>query len=311
MKLNLPTYDGKVKWQTFWRQFEAVTATWPETKKLQHLLANLRGDAAEFTFDLEPSILQDYYELVEELEKRFTTRETRETHVRQFYSRKFGRGDTIREFASDLKRLIRKAYPTGISRIVMEDMLIKQFFDGLEDDDLDYYVNYLKSPDSLDKAVDLVYEYDDRRHIERETTATRERDLWKEDRKAKSRSPKIRNVSGSQNAANKSDKASRQKALLNKIDKENPEVGDLAKAVNGMAQLIEKLLNQRSHKAAIKDSSEKRDQKQNCYNCGEQGHFSRECPRKQGKVKAIQEYDSESQEEEDLESDTEPVDHLN
>ena len=90
--------------ETFIRQYGVVTTDWSERKKLQHLLANLKDDAAEFAFDLDQEVLDDYQELVDELEKRFDTKETRETHVRQFYNRKFKRGDTVREFASDLKR---------------------------------------------------------------------------------------------------------------------------------------------------------------------------------------------------------------
>lgn len=36
----------------------------------------------------------------------------------------------------------------------MEQLLIKQFFDGLEDDDL--HVEYLKMPRSLDEAVNMM-----------------------------------------------------------------------------------------------------------------------------------------------------------
>ena len=167
-KLTLPIFDGRNKWRTFIRQYEAITFRWNNRKKLQYLLSCLQGDAADFAFNLEEDVLDDYYALTEELERRFHVRETRQTKVRKFYSRKLRKDESIREYAADLKRLIREAYPSGISRQNQEDMSIRQFFDGLEDEDLRYYVDYLKSPETLDEAVNLVYEYDDYRNIKRE-----------------------------------------------------------------------------------------------------------------------------------------------
>ena len=245
VKINLPHYDGRTKWQTFIRQFESVTWQWNEERKLQHLLASLRGDAADFVFDLERHILNDYRYLVAELENRFITRESRETHVRQFYGRKFKRGETIREFASDLKRLIRKAYPTGINQDVREDMLLKQFFDGLEDEDLNYYVQYLKSPDTLDLAVELVYEYDDRRNIQRENKRSKDKSGWRDNKSQRERTeePKVGNVNAKdRNSKVKSRVPGQHKVNITAFDS-GSRLDELEKSMAKIAQSLEKFLD--------------------------------------------------------------------
>ena len=271
-KVTVPTYNGKTRWKTFIRQYEVISADWSERKKLQHLLANLKEDAAEFAFDLDQEVLDDYQELVDELEKRFDTKETRETHVRQFYNRKFKRGDTVREFASDLKRLIRKAYPTGISRYVMEDMLLKQFFDGFNDEDLHYYVQYLKSPERLDEAVELVYEYDERRNIRREELVVKDRSTWKEGQPIKE---KIRKVD-------------RKESVNKEQGEEKNTLEELTKAVSQLTQSVGKLLSQdcRSLKK-IKPTQRKSGQSSQSLRRDPQQQATKERSRKAGKVNAI------------------------
>ena len=260
-KITVPTYNGKTRWKTFIRQYEVVTSEWTERKKLQHLKANLKDDAAEFAFDLEQEILDDYEDLVEELGKRFDIKETKETHVRQFYNRKFKRGDTVREFASDLKRLIRKAYPTGISRYVMEDMLLKQFFDGFNDDDLHYYVQYLKSPERLDEAVELVYEYDERRNIQREEQTGKDRSTWKEQKLHKE---KIRKVE-------------RKQSVKKVQNEEKGTLEELTKAVSQLTRSVGKLL---SKNCRSQEKTEPVQQKSG-------HHVAKERSKKSGKVNAI------------------------
>ena len=59
LELKLPQYDGQGKWRTF-RQFEAIICSWSENERLQHLLTCLKGDAADFVFDLDQAVLNDY-----------------------------------------------------------------------------------------------------------------------------------------------------------------------------------------------------------------------------------------------------------
>ena len=289
IKVSLPFYDGKSKWQTFLRQFESVTYRWREGRKLQHLLASLRGDAAEFAFDLDPDILDDYEVLVAELEKRFHTRETRETHVRQFYSRKFKRGESIREYASDLKRLIRKAYPSGISHEVMEDMLLKQYFDGLGDEDLHYYVQYLKSPGTLDQAVELVYEYDDRRNIQREQT--KEKPHWREDKPSRERTEKSKVRSVESKDSNPKVKP-RSYGQQKESAADKCRLDELEKSMTKMAQMMEKFLSLQDKKSTNIENIE-------CFKCHEMGHYASQCPSKTGRLNVLQDQNDKESDHED------------
>ena len=161
-RMSLPQFNGKTKWQTFLRQFEAIARScgWDEEEKLNYLTASLTGDAAEFAFELPLDVIEDYRLLVRNLDQRFRLIKSRETWQQEFYTRHLKSKETTKEFAAELTRLIGKAYPSGLSEEAKQDMLIKQFFDGLEDDDARYQVKYLMHPKTLQEAVDFLREHD-------------------------------------------------------------------------------------------------------------------------------------------------------
>lgn len=275
VRLRLPSFSGKGKWETFIRQFEALAANgrWSEDEKLGHLWAALSDDAADYAFELEPEILESYVALVTQLERRFKVKHTRETHQRLFYSRVMKSGENYRQFAADLKSLVHKAYPTGITNEVREDMLLKQFFDGLCDaEEARYYVKYLQRPRSIDEAVDLMQEYQGYRGKSKVTKRhpvcmVRPADDDSDDEISTAESENVRVLFPSK------------KQEESNIDSLCANVRDLTKAVN-------KLLEQQTSKFSKGNSQEvakvqgKRQDKSTirCFNCQGFGHISRECP---------------------------------
>ena len=253
-KLNLPRYDGKTRWQTFYHQFEAVTQDWSEDKKLYHLLSCLTADAADFVFELESHVRDSYHSLTEELDRRFKTIETPQMCARQFYRRKLRSGETIKQFASELKSLVRKAYPQGLDRSAMERMMIKQFFDGLDDDDLRYNIEYLKMPKGLDEAIELVHEHDQFKRINRENV--------KQKVNAVQPSPGQRPQSPASSVPNQS--------YAN-------EIKEIKLALTQLTNQVDKLMNSQQ-------------QGRKCYKCGREGHFKRACPETSEQVKAVSAY---------------------
>ncbi len=169
-KMGLPQFNGKCKWINFHRQFEANVGNqgWNNDERRNHLLVSISGDTADFVFELSHEVREDYWLLVDELDQRFHVVKSRDTWQQEFYTRKLHTKESTKEFAADLTKLIIKAYPTGLSREARQDMLIKQFFDGIEDGDVYYQVKYLMQPRSLQEAVNKLREYDSYKGINRE-----------------------------------------------------------------------------------------------------------------------------------------------
>ena len=160
-QVSTPVFTGKGRWTTFIKQFQAIgmTAHLTEQEKLHYLLVSLKEEAAEYAFNLEDDILEDYDALVHELALRFRVTSTRDSSQQLFYSRKIKPHESFRQYAADLKTLILKAFPRGVSVEVREDMTLKQFFNCLHDEDARFHVKTLQHPRNIDHAIELVQQY--------------------------------------------------------------------------------------------------------------------------------------------------------
>ena len=177
---SIPTFNGQGRWSTFLKQFEAIAANahWDSQEMLHYLLVSLKGDAADYAFELDRVTLQSYEALIYELDLRFRTVTTKETSQRSFYTRRKRPSENFKNFAADLKSLIVKAYPRGLTPEVREDMLMKQFFDGIADDETRYNVQYLQKPRTLDQAVELLEQYNSYWEYRRPITDRRQNRGW-------------------------------------------------------------------------------------------------------------------------------------
>ena len=87
-----------------------------------------------------------------ELKHRFRKVETARTYGAQFSHHNQRSGETIEDFAADLKRLYDKAYAHHDSDTRREDLL-RRFIDGIQDDATRFQVEYKKEPHDKDEAV--------------------------------------------------------------------------------------------------------------------------------------------------------------
>ena len=152
---KIPPFTGKEKWEVWFNRFEEIAKRrcWTEDEKLDELLPRLQGVAGEFVFSqLSSKSRQKYHKLVTELGSRFKVVEVAKTYQVQFSKRVQKSGESIENFAAELKRLYTKAYPKGPACIRQEDLL-RKFLDGLCDNHVRQQVEFVKQPVSIDDAV--------------------------------------------------------------------------------------------------------------------------------------------------------------
>ena len=158
---KVPVFTGTNTWFTFINQFETVAGLfrWTAEQKRDLLLAQLSDEAADYAFELPPDRRTSFHDLVYELDRRFKDCDTIERNQRRFLSRTLGTGESVREYAADLRNLCFRAFPGGIEVGPREQLLLKQFFDGLNSPEISFQVGFLQKPTCLNRAVDLVEEY--------------------------------------------------------------------------------------------------------------------------------------------------------
>ena len=95
-------------------QFEMIAGLfkWEGLAKLVHLATCLRGPAFAFYKSCSVAQRSDYQLLVGEVRKRFTPVHIQAVQTSRFHERKQKTGETVDDYAQDLQKLFRKAYPT-------------------------------------------------------------------------------------------------------------------------------------------------------------------------------------------------------
>ncbi|KAJ8914850.1 hypothetical protein NQ315_014863 [Exocentrus adspersus] len=107
-KIQVPTYDGKVSWNTYLRHFEAVVRNWREEEKATSLIAALRGEALEVLRTI-PEGSEDYKAVTSALEKRYGDAHLQHVYQAQLRNRKQRFEETLQQYEADTPRSLAQA----------------------------------------------------------------------------------------------------------------------------------------------------------------------------------------------------------
>ncbi|CAG2211272.1 unnamed protein product [Mytilus edulis] len=150
---KLPAFNGKDDWKVWINRFEAIARrrSWTDEEKLDELLPRIQGEAGDFVFTQLPTgVLERYTELVRELSYRYRVIENEKSFKARFARRNQKPGEKAEEYAAELKRLHHKAYPNRDRQQRKEDLL-ERFMRGILDEEVRFFVNYVKKPDDIDE----------------------------------------------------------------------------------------------------------------------------------------------------------------
>ncbi|KAJ8916805.1 hypothetical protein NQ315_005812, partial [Exocentrus adspersus] len=126
-KIKVPTYDGKVSWNTYLRQFEAVVRNWREEEKATSLIAALRGEALEVLRTI-PERSQDYKAVTSALEKRYGDAHLQHVYQAQLINRKQRFEETLQQYEAE-------CIPNAPAEVIQQ-LSVSSFVDGLRDPEI-------------------------------------------------------------------------------------------------------------------------------------------------------------------------------
>ena len=129
----------------WYNRFEEVADTqkWSDDERLDQMLLKLQGVAGEFVFaQLSHTVRSNYKTLCKELKNRFRINETSKTFGVQFSRRNQKIGETVEEYAAELKKLYDKAHAWKDKETRCEDLL-RRFLDGLTEEKARFHVKFV------------------------------------------------------------------------------------------------------------------------------------------------------------------------
>lgn len=305
---RLPPFTGKETWKVWFNRFEEVAKRqkWSDEERLDEMLPRLQGVAGEFVFgQLTHTIRTDYKALCKELKNRFRVVETSKTFGVQFSRRNQKSGESVEEYAAELKKLYDKAYAKRDKETRREDLL-RRFLDGLIEEKARFHVEFVKEPDNIDEAVFHVVSfletkqssnkmYDNKQTLRKVKFSDTDSDSEEsrdsaESRVAKSAPGKNKNriIKNSNANHNDSQKSNEQQKfdLQNLRDMIREEMQQFQQtSANSAQHKFQPSRNQNNARQGgntyfrYNNPRSYRNYQNGCFYCGELDHFRRSCPK--------------------------------
>ena len=132
------TYSGKTGWREYLIHFEMVSEfnKWVDRTKAFELAVSLRDDAQVTLSDLKPQERKNFKIIIAALTSRFEPQDQSELNRSELKNRFRKKDETLSEFAQDIKRLVRLAYP-NTDMDVRATLARNAFEDSLGDPDME------------------------------------------------------------------------------------------------------------------------------------------------------------------------------
>lgn len=132
-RVKVPPYDGTTSWAAYRQQFQTVAAAngWTEEQSLTALTVALRG-AALSVLEALPNSGSDFKDLMDALESRYGERHLEHVFRAQLRDRVQRSDEGLQQWALEVEKLVRKAYPSADARMV-DTNILQAFVDGIKD----------------------------------------------------------------------------------------------------------------------------------------------------------------------------------
>ena len=236
---------------------------------------------------LSGDVRSNFRRLVRELKHRYRKVETTRTYSAQFSNRIQKSGESVEDYAAELKRLYDKAHANRDRSTRCEDLL-RRFLDGILDEGARFQVEYVKEPKDIDSAVYEVVNFIDTR----KRSATEVSDSRRRPAREVHETPDLNNSGGDVRSAHKQKQNAWKRPGGDKPSGKPPQSNPVQNEDNSILKRIEELLlqKQQAPQGNVTWGKPYHDkQKWNsqaphlpqrpgaCYRCGGQGHYAREC----------------------------------
>ncbi|XP_069109267.1 uncharacterized protein [Argopecten irradians] len=243
VNVKASTYDGTTPWVDFKSHFEACSRInrWSTGEKGLHLAVSLRGQAQGILGDLDIAEQEDYGALVRALEERFAPPNQTELYRVQLMERRQKANETLPELGQAIRRLVNLTYRT-VSSDVKETLAKQQFIEALADSEMRIRIKQAR-PKNLTEAIQLSVELEAYNRCEKKSTE------------------------GQSYLRNTTAEPSEQSEMLKLLQ-------DMQKKLESLEKDVGRIKTK--SKPNTKTNTVKN---RSCFNCGEEGHFKRNCPK--------------------------------